>query len=135
MGTLALNNARLGSLIVNAERDSRAIGLLLDGKTITSLKRSVDGLQQVTAALGTNDAELRSLIVNAERDSREIRPVLETSDTTLKELHTEALPRLYKSLDGLDGLTRSLRGLADKLATDPSTVIRGTVIRPGPGER
>ena len=135
MGTLARNNARLGSLIVNTERDSRAIGLLLDGKTITSLKQSLNGLQQVAAALAANDAELRSLIVNAERDSREIRPVLETSHTTLKELHTEALPQLYKSLDSLEGLTRSLGELADRLARDPSTVIRGTVIRPGPGER
>jgi ABC-type transporter Mla subunit MlaD len=95
----------------------------------------LDGLQQVTAALAANDAELRSLIVNAEHVSREIRPVLATSDTTLKELYTEALPRLYKSLDSLNGLTRSLGGLSDKLARDPSTVIRGTVIRPGPGER
>ena len=98
-------------------------------------RRLLVRLAPAAAALVANDTELRSLIVNAEHVSREIRPVLATSDTTLKELHTEALPRLYKSLDNLDALTRSLGGLSDKLARDPSTVIRGTVIRPGPGER
>ncbi len=135
IGTLVANNARLGSLIANTERDSRDIGLLLDGKTIASVKRSVDGLQQVMATLAANDARLSSLIVNAERDSREIEPLLETSKATLGELHAEVLPRLSQSLDNLEGLTHSLDGLADKLARDPSTVIRGTVTRPGPGER
>ena len=61
MGTLATNNARLRSLIVNTERDSRAIALLLDGKTITSLKRSWTA-SGVTAALAANDTEpVRSL--------------------------------------------------------------------------
>jgi ABC-type transporter Mla subunit MlaD len=149
IGPLAANNARLNSLIVNAERDSRSVGQLLDGKTIASLKRSVDGLQHVMDTLAANDVRLSSLIVNAERDSREIgpllenaerasreiKPLLETSNATLGQLHEEVLPQLTQSLDNLDGLTRSLGGLADKLARDPSTIIRGTVTPPGPGER
>ena len=135
IGTLAANNARLGSLVVNAERDSRDIDLLLDAKTIASLKRSMEGLQQVMATLAANDERLGSLIVNAEQDSREIKPLLETSNAALGELHADVLPRLSQSLDNLDGLTHSLGGLADKLARDPSTVIRGTFTPPGPGER
>jgi len=135
IGTLVANNARLGSLIANTERDSRNIGLLLDGKTIASLKGSMDGLQKVMATLAANDARLSSLIVNAERGSREITPLLQTSDATLGELHGEVLPRLTQALDNLEGLTHSLDALADKLARDPSTVIRGTATRPGPGER
>jgi hypothetical protein len=85
--------------------------------------------------LSANDERLGSLIVNTERDSREIRPLLETSNTTLGELHTDVLPRLSQSLENLNGLTRSLDGLAEKIARDPSAVIRGTVTPPGPGER
>jgi ABC-type transporter Mla subunit MlaD len=163
MATLVANNGRLGSLIVNTERDSRHIGLLLDGTTIPSLKRSMDGLQQIMATLAANNAQIGSLIVNAERDSRDIQPLLETlmandarigslivngerdsrkieplletSNAVLREFHSDALPRLYQSLDNLDGLTHLLNGLADKITRDPSTIIHGTVTPPGPGER
>jgi len=135
MATLVANNERLGSLIANVDHDSREIGLLLDDKTIASLKRTLDGLQDITAMLTANDARLRSLLVNAEIDSRDIRPVLETSNATLKELHTQALPRLYHSLDDLDGLTHSLNGIVERITRDPSSFVRGTVTPPGPGER
>jgi phospholipid/cholesterol/gamma-HCH transport system substrate-binding protein len=135
MATLVANNDRLGSLIVNVDRDSREIGLLLDDKTIASLKRTLDGLQDITSTLTANDARLRSLLVNAELDSREIRPLLETSNVTLKELHEQVLPRLYQSLGDLAGLIHSLDGIVERLNRDPSLVIRGTVTPPGPGER
>jgi phospholipid/cholesterol/gamma-HCH transport system substrate-binding protein len=135
MATLVAHNERLGSLIANVDHDSREIGLLLDDKTIASLKRTVGGLQAIMAMLIANDARLRSLLVNAEVDSRDIRPLLETSNATLKELHTEVLPRLYKSLGDLDGLTHSLNGIAARITRDPSSVVRGTVTLPGPGER
>jgi phospholipid/cholesterol/gamma-HCH transport system substrate-binding protein len=99
------------------------------------LKRTLDGLQRIMSTLTANDARLRSLLVNAEVDSREIRPLLETSNATLKELHTQVLPRLYQSLGDLDGLTHSLNGIAARITRDPSSVIRGTVTPPGPGER
>jgi phospholipid/cholesterol/gamma-HCH transport system substrate-binding protein len=135
MATLLANNERLGSLIANVDHDSREIGALLDDKTIASLKRTLDGLQRIMSTLTANDARLRSLLVNAEVDSREIRPLLETSNATLKELHTQVLPRLYQSLGDLDGLTHSLNGIAERITRDPSSVIRGTVTPPGPGER
>jgi phospholipid/cholesterol/gamma-HCH transport system substrate-binding protein len=135
MTTLVANNERLGSLIVNVDHDSREIGALLDDKTVTSLKHTLEGLQEIISALTANDARLRSLLVNAEVDSRDIRPLLETSDATLKELHTQMLPRLYQSLGNLDGLTHSLNGIAERISKDPSTAIRGTDTRPGPGER
>ena len=135
VGTLAANNTRLASLLVNVDRDSRDIGQLLDAKSIASLKGSIEGLEKVMATLAANDEQLSSLIVNTERDSREIGPLLETSNATLGEFHADVLPKLTQSLDKLNGLTRSLDGLADKIARDPSTVIRGTVTRPGPGER
>jgi phospholipid/cholesterol/gamma-HCH transport system substrate-binding protein len=135
MTTLVANNERLGSLIVNVDHDSREIGALLDDKTVASLRHTLDGLQEIMSALTANDARLRSLLVNAEVDSRDIRPLLETSDATLKELHTQLLPRLYQSLGNLDGLTHSLNGIAERISKDPSTAIRGTDTRPGPGER
>jgi phospholipid/cholesterol/gamma-HCH transport system substrate-binding protein len=135
MSTLVANNERLGSLIVNVDHDSREIGALLDDKTVASLRHTLEGLQEIMSALTANDARLRSLLVNAEVDSRDIRPLLETSDATLKELHTQMLPRLYQSLGNLDGLTHSLNGIAERISKDPSTAIRGTDTRPGPGER
>jgi phospholipid/cholesterol/gamma-HCH transport system substrate-binding protein len=135
MTTLVANNERLGSLIVNVDHDSREISALLDDKTVASLRQTLDGLQEIMSALTANDARLRSLLVNAEVDSRDIRPLLETSDATLKELHTQVLPRLYQSLGNLDGLTHSLNGIAERISKDPSTAIRGTDTRPGPGER
>ena len=134
MAVLAANNERLASLIVNAERASHDIGLLLDDKTITSIKRSVDEVQGLMDTLAANNERLDSLIVNAERDSRDVRPLLETSNTTLRELR-QVLPRVYQTLGALDGLTQSLNGVANRITRDPSTVIRGTATRPGPGER
>jgi ABC-type transporter Mla subunit MlaD len=162
IGALATNKAELASLIVNADRDSRDIGRLLDAKSIASLKGSLVGLQKIVSTLANNDERLNSLIVNAEggsreirpflqtlaanderigslivnteHDSREIGPLLETSNDTLGQLN-DVLPQLSRSLDNLNGLTRTLDGLAEKVARDPSTVIRGTVTPPGPGER
>src|SRR6185369_12125204 len=91
MATLTANNAQIGSLIVNAERDSRDIQPLLE-------------------TLMANDAQIASLIVNGERDSRKIEPLLETSNAVLREFHSDVLPRLYQSLDNLDDLTHLLNG-------------------------
>ena len=132
---LAANNERLGSFIVNAERDSRAVGRLMDEKTVTSLKRSADGLGRLMATLTTDNKRLTSLILNAERDSRDIRPVLNASNATLRELRTDLLPQFYRTIGDLDGLTRLMTALANRMTRDPSTAIRGTAVPPGPGER
>jgi ABC-type transporter Mla subunit MlaD len=135
MALLVANKGRLGSIIANVDSDSRAIGTLLDDTTIASMQHTLAGIQEIMSALTTNDARLRSLLGNAETDSRDLRPLLETSNATLKELHTQLLPRLYQSLGELDDLTRSLSGIANRVSRDPSTAIRGTDTRPGPGER
>ncbi|MBV8520553.1 MAG: MCE family protein [Acetobacteraceae bacterium] len=135
IATVTANNERLSSLIANAERDSRIIGRLLEEKTITSLKGSLESFQEIMATLRANNERLGALIVNAERDSREIRPLLETSSTTMRELRTQLLPQMYRSIGDLDGLVRSLDGLSKRLARDPAMVIRGVATPPGPGER
>ena len=139
VATLAANNERLGSLIVNAERDSRDLNPLLqsvlDEKTVVSLKRSMDGLQEIVATLAANNERLGSLIVNTERDSRDIRPLLDVSNAALKELRTQVLPQFSRAIDDLNGLTHALNELANRITRDPSTVIRGTATPPGPGER
>jgi phospholipid/cholesterol/gamma-HCH transport system substrate-binding protein len=113
---------------------TRLLQSVLNEKTITSLKQSVGELQEMMAPLAANNDRLRSLIVNAENGSRDIRPLLNTSGATLRELR-QVLPRFYQAIGDLDGLARSLNGVANRVARNPSTVIRGTVIPPGPGER
>lgn len=139
MATLTANNDRLNSLIVNAERDSRDLRPLLesvlDKKTIAALKQSIDGLREIMTTLAANNERLGSLMVNAERDSRDLRPLLTGSNIMLRELRTEMLPQFYRTIGDLDGLTRSLNGLATRIARDPSTVVRGTAMPPGPGEQ
>ncbi|MBV9248194.1 MAG: MCE family protein [Acetobacteraceae bacterium] len=108
---------------------------ILDERTVASLKQSVDGLRDITATLAANNQRMASLIVNAERASRDMRPLLDASDATLRELRTQVLPQFYRAIGDMDGLTRSLNGMANRLARDPSALLRGTAMPPGPGER
>jgi ABC-type transporter Mla subunit MlaD len=84
--------------------------------------------------LETNNERLSSLIVNAEHDSQTLKPLLDASNTTLRELRMQVLPQLQQTTNSLDSLTHTISGLVTRIARDPSTVIRGTSTRPGPGE-
>jgi hypothetical protein len=85
--------------------------------------------------LAANDKRIESLILNAERDSRDLRPLVETSNATVRELNTRVLPQFYRTVGDLQDLTRTMNGMANRLARDPSALLRGTVTPPGPGER
>lgn len=114
---------------------SRRMESVLDDKTVAALKRSLEGLQEITATLAANNRRLDSLIVNAERDSRDVRPLVEATSVTVRELRTQVLPEFYRTIGDLRDLTRSVNGLANRLSRDPSTLVRGTITPPGPGER
>jgi phospholipid/cholesterol/gamma-HCH transport system substrate-binding protein len=114
---------------------TRLLRAVLDAKTVASLRHSVDGLSEIMTTLATNDRRIESLILNAERDSRDLRPLVETSSVTVRELNTRVLPQFYRTVSDLQDLTRTMNGMANRLARDPSAVLRGTVTPPGPGER
>jgi ABC-type transporter Mla subunit MlaD len=114
---------------------TRLLRSVLDPKTVASLQRSVEGLNEIMSTLAANNKRIESLILNAERDSRDLRPLVETSSTTVRELNTRVLPQFYRTVGDLQDLTRTVSGMANRIARDPSAVLRGTVTPPGPGER
>lgn len=132
---LLTNQDRFQSLIANIERDTGQIGSLLDEKTVASLKQSADGLQDVVATFAENSSTLTALIRNAEQDSRTLRPLLSGGGSVMRQLHSELLPRLYQAVGDLDHLTQLLKPLAARAARDSSSLLRGTEVPPGPGER
>jgi phospholipid/cholesterol/gamma-HCH transport system substrate-binding protein len=135
LALLITNQGRLESLLANIERDTGQIGLLLDEKTVTSLKQSAAGLEDVIATLATNSRTLSALMSNAEQDSRDLKPLLNGAGSAVRQLRTELLPQLYQAVGDLDRLTHAARPLATRAGRDPSSLLRGTEVPPGPGER
>jgi len=120
----------------NVEFISERVRKVLDDRTVTSLKQSVEQLQRVTKTLADDNDKLNALIVNGERASQQLQPLLETSKDTLKELNTQILPEAHKTLTSLDDLSTGLTGFATKVNRDPSIIVRGAAPPPlGPGER
>ncbi len=120
----------------NVEFISERVRKVLDDRTVTSLKQSVEQLQRVTKTLADDNDKLNALIVNGERASQQLQPLLETSKDTLKELNTQILPEAHKTLTSLDNLSTGLTGFATKVNRDPSIIVRGAAPPPlGPGER
>jgi phospholipid/cholesterol/gamma-HCH transport system substrate-binding protein len=125
----------LNQVNANVQIVTELLQSILDKKTITSLKQSVDSLQQVTKALAGNTRKLNSIVANAERASHRIEPLLDASDETVRSLQQQILPEAYKTLSKLDGLSNSFTGIATKINRDPSILIRGATPPPlGPGE-
>lgn len=135
LALLMANEGRLQSLLTNIEQDTQQIGQLLDEKTVTSLKQSANGLQNVVSTLAAKSETLSALLGNAEQDSRDLKPLLNASGFVVRQFRSEVLPQLHQAVSDLDHLTHAVRPLATRAARDPSNLLRGTEIPPGPGER
>ena len=137
---------------------------VLDEKTITSLKQSVDNLQQVTQTLAANDKRLATIVANTEQASQRFGPLLNSSSDTVRALQTQVMPEAYNALASLNRLSNSssdtvralqtqvmpeaydtlanlnrlstsMNGAAAKIDRDPSVLVRGAAAPPlGPGE-
>ena len=118
----------------NVQLMSDLLQSVLDQKTVTSLKHSIDSLQRVTQTLATNNARLGSIIANAERASAQVQPLLQSSNDAVKALQTQILPEAYRTLVKLDNLSTSLSEVTTRIKRDPSVVVRGSRQPPGPGE-
>jgi phospholipid/cholesterol/gamma-HCH transport system substrate-binding protein len=127
--------ASLKTSLQDVDNITRRMRAVLDDKTVADLKRSLEALQEITITFAANNRRLESLITNAERDSRDIRPLVDGTSLTVRELRTQVLPEFYRTIGDLQDLTRSVGGMTKRLARDPSTLVRGTVTPPGPGER
>src|SRR4030095_11333136 len=123
--TLADNNGKLNTLIVNSERVSRQIEPLL-----ASSNDTLNTLQ--TQILPDTHRALTSL----DDLSRQLQPLVASSNDTVNALQTQILPEAHKMLTSLDDLSTSLSGVARKVDKDPSVIVRGAApLALGPGER
>jgi len=119
----------------NVQNMTDLLRTVLDKNTVTSLKQSVDSLQQVTRMLAENNKKLNAIIVNTAQASNQFKPLLESSNATVKTLQFQILPEAYRTIDKLDKLSESLNGVANKINREPSILLRGsTPPPPGPGE-
>ena len=115
--TLAANNARLGSMIVNGEQASRRLGPLLK-----SSNEAVGTLQ------GQVLPQTRETLV-------QIKPLLESSNEAVSALQGQVLPQTYNALAELQALSASLKSLTTEVERDPSVLVRGQRAPAGPGEK
>jgi phospholipid/cholesterol/gamma-HCH transport system substrate-binding protein len=119
----------------NVQAMTELVRSVLDKKTITSLKQTLDNLQQVTAMLEENNKKLSAIILNSEQASNQLQPLLQSSNDAVKTLQQQILPEAYRTLNGLDKLSGTLNGVASKINRDPSLLLRGSAApAPGPGE-
>jgi len=84
---------------------TRLLQSVLDEKTITSLKQSVDEFQEIMALLVANNERLHSLIINAERDSRGISLLLDE----------KTIGSLKRLVDELQGVMATLAANSERL--------------------
>jgi len=75
---------------------------LLDDKAVESLKRSMDGMAELTTTFERKKQRLESLIDSVEADSRDIRPLLQSLNDA------KTIASLKSSIDGLAELTSTL---------------------------
>jgi phospholipid/cholesterol/gamma-HCH transport system substrate-binding protein len=71
---------------------------LLDGKTVASLRQSLDNLQQVTKVLADNSTKLATIIARSERASQRIEPLLQSGQ---------------QAVNGVQDITRKVGPLLD----------------------
>jgi phospholipid/cholesterol/gamma-HCH transport system substrate-binding protein len=123
------------STLQRAQELTQTLQQLLNQETISSVNSTLSGIRDVTSMLLDNSRRLESLITNAESDSRQVQPLLRSGETIVRELRTELLPEFYRAINDLDALARSMQPVANRLSRDPSAILRGTTVAPGPGER
>lgn len=121
--TLAANNQRLGAILVNAERASNQLQPLLASSSDT-----VKTLQTQTLP------QAQQTLVNLDNLAGSLRGMAANGNDAVMALQTQILPQAYKTLTNLDNLSSSLNGMATRINRDPSILIRGARLPPGPGE-
>lgn len=127
--TVTLDTA-VNQVNANVQAATDLMRSLLDKKTVTALRQSIDNLQQVSKALADNSAKLDSIVATAERASRRIEPLLESSQNavnTVQDVSRQVGPlletgqntaRTLQSASGrLGPLLESSQGAVDTIQT------------------
>ena len=87
---------------------------VLDKKSVTSLRQSIDNLQQVSKALADNSAKLDSIITATERASRRIEPLLESSQNAVNSVQ-DVSRQVGPLLESGQNTARSLQSASGRL--------------------
>ncbi len=140
--TLAANNEKLGTIILNAERASAQFQPLLQSSTDAAkvlqskiLPEAYATLVRLDSLSTSLDEKLGPILRNTEQASTQIQPLLQSSNEAVRSFQTQILPEAYRTLIRLDSLSTSLDEVISKIRRDPSVLIRGSnPPTPGPGE-
>ena len=141
-GTLAANNAKMETLIANAERASAQLAPLLRTSQATVgamhdqvLPQAQGTLQRLDALSSTMNDKLGVILARSEQASTRFVPLLEASHDAVRSLQLKVLPDAQRSLARLDQLSTTLDETAGRIRRNPSLLLRGSVPgEPGPGE-
>lgn len=108
---------------------------IFDRDTVASLKQTADNLQKVTHTLAENNRKLASIISNTQQASSQFSPLLESGNAAVNTLQEQILPETYRTLDQMNRLSDTLRGVVNRIDQNPAVLLRGSTSRPpGPGE-
>ena len=112
----------------NAARASEKLGPLLE-----RIQRSADSFDRVALAAEraatSADRTITAVGTGAER-------TLTAVNGSMRQISTQTLPEIDRTLGELSALTTSLRRLSEQVERSPSSVLRGRqLVAPGPGER
>jgi phospholipid/cholesterol/gamma-HCH transport system substrate-binding protein len=98
----------------NVQATTDLMRSVLDKKTVTSLRQSIDNLQQVSKALADNSAKLDSIITATERASRRIEPLLESSQNAVNSVQ-DVSRQVGPLLESSQNTARSLQSASGRL--------------------
>jgi phospholipid/cholesterol/gamma-HCH transport system substrate-binding protein len=98
----------------NVQAATELMRSVLDRKSVTSLRQSIDNLQQVSKALADNSAKLDSIITAAERASRRIEPLLESSQNAVNSVQ-DVSRQVGPLLESGQNTARSLQSASGRL--------------------
>ena len=87
---------------------------VLDKKSVTSLRQSIDNLAQVSKTLADNSAKLDSIITATERASRRIEPLLESSQNAVNAVQ-DATRQAGPLLESGQNTAKSLQSASGRL--------------------
>jgi phospholipid/cholesterol/gamma-HCH transport system substrate-binding protein len=132
---LADNSARMNAIAANLERASVRLGPLLDAGSRSAATLQSHVLPQAYRAFVTVDAASQAWQSTAERTGGGLQSLLASGNDSAAALQQQLLPQAYDALADLQRLTGALGGLAQRLQTDPSLLVRASApLPPGPGE-
>lgn len=117
------NTVKLNNIIDNAQ-----ITLQNTADASQKLPGVIKNIQQGAQSLNDMSAQLAS-------SANKVDILVTNGDSTIQMVNNQLLPQLINSLSDVQSILDNTKTVSEKLAANPSVIIRGTVApSPGPGE-